>query len=889
MPADSRITVVARPVDRFLTGLKVALIPVVAVMASMYSLLLLNRSVKPHDLLVGIIGPAIAAAYILALQHHKVSGPIDRWLARLRRWVATACNHDDWVDHDDSRLACLLTAEIFRAPMFDHDQQRKVVEELMQACGAEHSADYWFIEGEPGSGKTRAALQVVQNLARDRRLFELGGRCHIYDFADSTEVQDELLRRLGGPGHDGAVVLVDNFQLVRTKALQKLTSRLVGPRSHSERLLVFLARPGEAWSLGSGSDVRLMSVAKAKSRYLKLSGPSSETVVDRVFDVDGYAAQLVRKLQQDYVASATQLHLAQVIARNGALPSEVRDMVLLLSECEDASPSPWLVEQLAVMSAIAVHRGSFSRRDLHRALRAARRVRGGGLLDAIRMRWAFRRLYRIGLVPKLHLDGTRYLFHETIAELCIDRLSSRPAFHEPFVAVGRMRLQRVRAERQALDTWLVGAEIEDQDTVERRFDEALSQGSYGRMARCLERADKRYVLNAPTRLQLAILLDRTGDFKASREQYTDDLADALVGSNELAAVLVTSRLEASHDEVSVRALQALRTSTDRLTALTGEYWELHIAAHTGSFDAPRLLDLVSEALALVDGRESQWTTHSLARMHFDSLRHHYLAGGQPTDAIDSPRRDALNDYLRTRLPTYEAFHALYTRAHLVGHVLLPQLAIYKQSLSVADASLAKIDRADAATPGALAHIALGLYRDARDEFWQYGDREARYLQAEVLNATMIQDEVDLDSLVVDLHSYKRFIEDAGFESLASYPHLYFFRWNVLKYYDVLLRGNGDPSASDQLLPNARREVERVAELDMAAGNDYGVLRAELLGLLLAAVREPLDPGEVRSLEALMAKRGYGSEQRLLRHLAERGSLTPAELREIVRFVPFVQQ
>jgi hypothetical protein len=184
---------------------------------------------------------------------------------------------------------------------------------------------------------------------------------------------------------------------------------------------------------------------------------------------------------------------------------------------------------------------------------------------------------------------------------------------------------------------------------------------------------------------------------------------------------------------------------------------------------------------------------------------------------------------------------------------------------------------------------LGLYRDARDEFWQYGDREARYLQAEVLNATMIQDEVDLDSLVVDLHSYKRFIEDAGFESLASYPHLYFFRWNVLKYYDVLLRGNGDPSASDQLLPNARREVERVAELDMAAGNDYGVLRAELLGLLLAAVRDPLDPGEVRALEARMAKRGYGSEQRLLRHLAERKSLTSAELREILRFVPFVQQ
>jgi hypothetical protein len=889
MPTASRVTVVTRPVDRFLTGLKVALIPVVAVVASMPSLLALNGSVRPHDLVVGIIGPAIAAAYLVALQYHKFSGPIDRWLARLRRWVATACNHDDWIDHDDNRLACLMTAEIFRAPMFDHEQQRKVITALMRACSAEQSADYWFIEGEPGSGKTRAALQVVQNLARDHRLFELGGRCHIYDLAESTKVQDHLLRGLGRAGHDGAVVLVDNFQLIEPRALRTLTKWLLGPRSHSAQLLVFLARGGEAWSLGSGSDVQLLSVAKANSHYLKLSGPSPETVANRVFDVDERAAQLIRNLQQDYVASATQLHLAQVIARNGAVPQEVRDIVLLLSEGEGATPPPQLVEQLAVVSGLAVHRGSFSRRDLHRALRAARQARGGGLLDAIRMRLAFRRLHRIGLVPKLHLGGTRYLFHETIAELCIDRLSDRPAFRQPFVAIGRMRLQRVRTKRQTLDAWLIGAEIEDQQIVQQRFDEALSRGSYGRMARCLERADKRYTLNAPTRLQLAILLDRTGDFRASREQYTDELADELVGSNELAAVLVTSRLEASHDEASAGALEALRRSSDRLTALVGEYWEVHIAAHTGIFDAPRLLDLASETLPLVDGRESQWTTHSLARMHFDSLRHHYLAGGQPTDAVDSPRRHVLNDYLRKRLPTYEAFHVLYARAHLVGHVLLPQLAIYNRPVSAADAALAEIDRNDAARPGALAKIALDLYRHARDEFWQYGDREAKYLQADVLNATMIQDAVDLDALAVDLHSYKSFIEEASFESLASYPHFYFFRWNVLKHYDVLLRGNGDPRTSDELLADARREVERVAELDADAGNDYGVLRAELLALLLDAVRKPLDVDEVRALEARMAERGYGSEQRLLRHLAERQSLTSTDLRAIFRFYPFVQQ
>ncbi len=892
MTSDSRVTVLIRPVDRLLIAVRVGLVPTLALAAAVPALLGLMKSFRPTDLVVGIVAPLIAALYILALQGHELARPIDRRLAKVRRRVATGCNHDEWTDHEDHRLACMLTAEVFRAPLFEHDSQRKVVSALLEACGSDPSGRYWFVEGRSGSGKTRTALQLVQNLTRDHDLFELGNRCHLYDFSGSKKAQSTLLRRLGTSSHEGAIVLVDNFHLVDTEVLKTLTRRIIeGSRKPSERLLVFLARPGEAWSLGSGSDVRLLSEAKTRDRYLELFAPASETVANRVFDVDEGASQLIRNLRQDYVASATQLHLAQVIARNRAVLPEVRDMMQVLADAQSASTSPQLVELLAILSGLAMHRGSFSRRELRRALRAVRRARRGasGLADTLRMRRRFRRLHRIGVVPKIHLDGTRYLFHETIAELCIDRLSRVPTFRQPFVAVGRMRLRAAHVAHQVLDVWLVGTEIDDEETVEENFDGALSQGAYGRMTRCLERAKGRHVLSAPTQLQLAILLDRTGDFEASRKEFTADLADALRDSNELGAILATTRLEASHDEASMRELEALRTSSDRLLAIVGEYWQVHISAHHGEFAAPRLLDLASEARGLVAGRESHWTTHSIARMHFDSLRHHYLEGGLPAGAIGSPQRLVLNDYLRTRLPTYEAFHALYARAHLVGHVLLPQLAIFKQSVSGEDAQLTGVDRDHAREPGTLAAIALDLYRHARDEFWQYGDREARYLQADLLNAAMIQDDANLDGLLVDLHDYKRFIDETGFKTIASYPHFYFFRWSLLKRYELILRGTSEPREADELLASARREVERITILDAGVNNEYGMLRAELLGLLLDAVEGHHKVAELQALGERMAARGYLSEQRLLRLLVESGSLKLADLRAIVRFYPFVHQ
>ncbi len=163
-------------------------------------------------------------------------------------------------------------------------------------------------------------------------------------------------------------------------------------------------------------------------------------------------------------------------------------------------------------------------------------------------------------------------------------------------------------------------------------------------------------------------------------------------------------------------------------------------------------------------------------------------------------------------------------------------------------------------------------------------------QADILNAEMIQKGVDLDALLVPLHEYQRFIGQGGRSVLASYPHLYLFRWNVLKYYELLFASRVlNERAIDEHYAGAEQAIERIVEFDSAAGNRYGLLRARVLALLLGAVKQPLRAVDLEELRGAALEGGYGFEARLLRQLQAPEGLLPVDLRTVLRFYPFVHQ
>jgi hypothetical protein len=898
---DSKVATVVRPLERFLVMAKFAFIPVVAISLSspMIRSLFASSTSSAGEVALNLVGPALAVAYLVALQMTGLKGRADRKLARIHRKIALACNHDHAEAHSAGGVACRLTPDMFQAPVFDYRQQTRVVSKLAEACGAKESGQYWFVQGNSGTGKTRTGLRLIQRLIRDPELFELGTRCYLYDLSDSRTVQRKLLSHLGSGRHDDAVVVIDNFQLVEPKLLSRLTERLIEKSMRGgERLLVFLAREAGAWNLSPGRDVGLLSEAKAIQRHCKLEGPSSLDVVEEVAEIDVEASQLIGSMEAPGLASAAQLHLAQVMVHNRSLPPEAMDVIRLLAG-DAGSVKSESVQMLALLSAVAMHRGTFSRRSLWRAIRVAtRRASGTRLINVMRMRSTFRRFHRIGLVPKIQAGGTRYVFHEDIARQCIDTLFDDPRFAATFETVGTARLERlIGTPENGLRAWLVAAELGNQKALESQFEAALLQGAYQRMAQCLGRAKKRYGFHESTLLQLAILLDRIGEFALSRKLFTEHLDEELDRSRDLAVLFAVSRLEVNHQHDYKDDLDILLATSDPLVSKVGEYWKIHINAHRGIFEPDRLKQLTTEAYGRLGSQKSYWQLHSIVRMYFDSLRHLYLTGEYKAAAFAWQTDQGLQKYLR-QMPTYEALNALYMKAHLVGHVFIPRLAIFGEPVSSGDATIAGLDPSEVTAVDELIVAAQQLYRQARDKFWLYGDREERYLQAEILNAAMIETGVNLSSLDQSLNEYEQFIVKGEQSMLASYPHLYRFRRDMLTYFQVRLGSDAtNHTGADHHKQKARERLHRVSVLDSEIGNFYGQMRADLLSLLLETLTDQdsremeleLDQAKLAAMASRMGSTRYGFEQRLLRRLIERNSISMLELREIFRFYPFVNQ
>lgn len=878
-----------RPLDRLLVVAKVALVPVIALSLSLPTIesILDSSTAATHEWLLGLLGAALAAGYVVGLKTQTVGGRIDAVVASVRRWIALACNHDG-ARHDRS-VACLLTPEAFQAPLLPYQQQHRALLDLLDACRTEAIGQYWFVEGDSGSGKTRTALMLVQRLVRDKRLSPLGGRCYLYDFADSEAVQGELRSQIAKPRHDQAIVMVDNFQLVRPETLKALTTHLVYQEDETARLLLFLTRRGDTWNRSPGSDVRLVSEAKAASHYLSLEGPSSELIVRQVFDQDPEAAQLLRKLTKPGAASAAQLHIAQVVARNGKAPTQLLAILRALVGEPDALEDAELLSSLGVIAGLAMHRGVFSRKELWGSIWNSCRAGSPGsrVASATRRLTMVRRLHRLGLISRIEVRGPRYVFHEAVAELCVDCLTHSNAFTETLTLVGLARLRRLRTDGDPLDAWLVAAEVGAQENLESSFDGALYTGAFRPMATCLRRASSRYELSKVARLQLAILLNRTGRLSESRATFTDELVGALGSTRELATMFVTSRLEATHDAESEAALEPLCRDENRPVAITGEYWKIHMRAHRGHFNSRKLREMAAEMHSLLGHRDDYWLTYTLARLHFDAFRHAYLEGAVSASGL---AWSDLDTYLSTRLPTYEGLHLLYTKAHFVGHQLLPRLVLFDEPVSAEDARAIEIEADEATMPG-LIRLTQRLYRRAADEFEQYGDREAQYLKADILNSTMIADGADIEAVRQMLRDYTA-LGKSNFRSIASYPDFYHFRWQMLQYYRTLLdTGPVDPAAADGHLEVAESHLRRVEALDRGVGNEYGVFRAEVLSALLAGVSEKQLPDrhKLQALAQEAGENGYGFEHRLLMRLTEDDRFHHAYLHAVFRFYPFVHQ
>ena len=270
------------------------------------------------------------------------------------------------------------------------------------------------------------------------------------------------------------------------------------------------------------------------------------------------------------------------------------------------------------------------------------------------------------------------------------------------------------------------------------------------MLHCLQRNWAQLSAYPSFAYQYALLLDRSGQFSKSRAVFSK-LPTAEAQNIALAERVQLSRVEAFHGDDSYETLALLEKSSSAANRIAAEYWRIHLDSHKGLFQPEQLLELAKRigiSFSASELRSSYFLLHTAERIYFDAHRHVYLAGREIISRLGELARLPIDAPLRERLPQYRGFDLLYRRAHFLVHEALPRLIFDAGFSDTAQSPVSFLPVVKSSNSSDVVEDALVLYRQARDEFETYGDREALYLQADILNLEMLAKDADLPSFEV---------------------------------------------------------------------------------------------------------------------------------------------
>jgi hypothetical protein len=797
---------------------------------------------------------------------------------------------------------CFLVADEFKRPRIRHPTQQRIIETIVRNLTTKNdiARRFFIIEGNSGYGKTRSAFLLVEALLHHNALFDLADRAFYYDFSREPNVQNNFLSRLGGIRHWGALVVVDNFHLAKPQVIAEITKRLLdSPNDLTERFVVILAQPTNAWRLRPGAEIRLVQVARELGQWFELSGILPKEILETT-DMATRRRQMERlvALNAERVASIAEMQFAQL---EMAVPGSSGNFATDIFDRLDNPTSPLknemerrALQALAIASALALYRGSFSAREFWFASKSIAGV--GTLMPWLRVCALWRvliRLSRTGLIPRMSLPGRLFILHEKLAETFRDRLHDCAEYEQPFHEALRWRVVGGADKSDHVVQWLAGCELAEINRLDVWFELALLSGGLNVMLRRLERNARYFTGVTAADFQLAYLLDKNGRFAEARQQF-DRLLRTGRGEIQRLDQIRLAMVEAEHGPDAQQVVSEIEQRGDPINALAARYWGIHLGAHKGRFRPDELRALVSifKSQFSIQQINSSYTLSYLgARIFFDACRHIFLRGENVRYRLREMDALMLNSALPDALPEFQAMWRLYSEAHVIAHVDLPQFSIFGRTSDLGEL-LPLIGK----EPGELVisdivRAAREAYTRCRNEFAVFGYRESLYLQADILNLDLQEPGGDLDRLRPKLVEYELFIRKTGFGDIASYPHVYWFRWHIANRFRVL--ETGYPLALvDQHDIEAKKHLERAHLLDAACGNLYGMWRCDFL----KTVFDCLGAGDERDVSIRLfelrkkAERlGYVRDSNIIDDLAAAPSLSVHNVRQVLLYYPIVHQ
>lgn len=804
-----------------------------------------------------------------------------------------------------SSWAQLLVSESFLSISYKRNDQVSIAEQV--AFQLKQGKRLFVIEGDSGVGKTAAAIVIIDRLMCDSDLSCHARKIYYLDLAVHGERLERLIRQANSNFLRNASLIIDNFHRIPSRCIEGF-NELVQPSRLQCKMVLVLSQPREYITLCPEHAIGPFKLAEREKTAFCISPPEPRGI-HAVFRQSVHFSGISLALNTMDIPNASPLRwLAHINLERlyqlafDDLDRAVESVLLMRMEDIGRPENRDLLRILAVISALAIHRGAFTVRDLRLCLRTIAQQRFLFSREALRLKKYFHRLRRQGLVIEAIGQRRVYVFHQALAEHLKDCLNVFSEFTEAFKAAGEAIMQTRWVSQDPLMSWLYAVELGDDKGTSSGFSQAMFTGAYGTMRRALLR-------NPPdsSKMELtyerAILAERIGDWTEARKGLASASADSEGNRNGWAWATIAA-VEAEHAHDSCDRLRGVIRAWDlpSLPKLAARYWLVHMDAHRGIFDIDILWQLADE---LESNKEEFCKTNKFEFVHisrrilFDCARFMYLTGDSDTGKLHDLFQRPLALFLQDNHPCYEAYRQKFFIAHSLHYQYLYEIGLLKKDPAVDKELLRELHLSPFSdiNKDRIAVAAIDTYQSAMERFAVFGDKTAEYIRPRLLEVQLTQEDVDLDRIFISITKYTAFITLAGIADMRPYPHIYLFKYYMRKARKMLtevnaaLNPHGHCDAFDTAFRRAEDALREAKAAFEAVENYYGTAMCRLFEAILMLF--DVDTHEqARSLLIDLSNDAKRMKYRRIEEVAaimKSPNLAPHDLYTAIAYFPFVHQ
>ncbi len=762
------------------------------------------------------------------------------------------------------------------------------------------------LESAPSKGKTMTAVQLIDNIGRDKKLLELFIQLqHHICYIDAGYEKNYLMNYLD----DNTIVaesltIVDNVHKLSSEALievlNKITAISAYANSIGSKQLIILLYQG----IDNNSTNFLLheyfanSQPNDRKRFFTLSYDLNynyfELKSNRKIDEDGMILNRIRNEHSDLIRA----HLLNVYAaEKGSL---LINFLLKVLNKRNSKKSFIELDQLALITIIVVlsmHLG-FVTKD-------AIMVVWDNLFPKYRKshcKHLIKNFSKNRFILQFPLMQSAFLFNESLAHEYKKRLFSIKQFKEYYYQCANYLYKSNLFNAVELE-WLF--------LVSCRPCEILSISDVERekvFFSCINLMNKSYVLAAleeelsldPQKcsifqMELGILYIKTGQWTQARQVLKPYICQEQVPSKiyQLQLQVIEADHGVNDDENLIILNRISNKSDDPYIRFQAQYWVAHIKMEQGDFSL-KIWEKLQEKIEENPKWKDQHTYPNLVhRITADACRTFFLKGSSDYTFFNCTLDFFENHRLKPNMQEDLALVKL-ENAHYIHYELVYQLGIWRIYRFQHDRSRSFDDTIGI---NELIEKALQIYDASIAQFMKAGVKTWRTAQIRRAELSLCSTLPNYIEILSQLDEFEHYARENRVDVFNGY--IACLQGKAFAIYALSEAIENEDTSYERSLDNSISAFQRSMKIYNSYGNIFGVLRSKMLYILVDTIKkigtekDPIKILEYFTAELKSMKKRFNQENvrelQVIEYLTSMPSLKVADIGNVIKYYPIVLQ